>query len=216
MSLFGKTTEAEIQEKKAKLAELENDKDLSRKLSDLEKTYKEGLTTLKDLIAPASLQFNNNYFELNGKFARSFFVLTYPRFLSSNWLSFVINSDVAMDVSMFIYPIDSATILKKLKSKVGEIGSQMSINQEKGNVRDPMLETAYHDVEGLRDSLMQGTEKYFRFALYFTIFANDVKELDKNSTTLESALGAKLIVTKRAMMQTQAGFNSSLPMGMDE
>jgi conjugal transfer ATP-binding protein TraC len=117
---------------------------------------------------------------------------------------------------MFIYPINSADILKKLKSKVGEIGSQISINQEKGQVRDPMLETAYKDVEGLRDNLMQGTEKYFRFALYFTIYADDIKELDKYSTTLESALGSKLIVTKRALMQTQSGLNSTFPMGLDE
>jgi len=142
--------------------------------------------------------------------------LAYPRFLSSNWLSFIIQSEGALDLSMFIYPIDSADILKKLKSKVGELGSQMSINQEKGMVRDPMLETAYKDVEGLRDNLMQGTEKYFRFALYFTIYAEDIKELDKFSTTLESSLGAKLVVTKRALMQTQGGLNSTLPLGLDE
>jgi type IV secretory pathway VirB4 component len=53
-------------------------------------------------------------------------------------------------------------------------------------------------------------------ALYFTIYADDLKELEKNSTTLESALGAKLIVTKRALMQTQSGFNSTLPLGLDE
>jgi type IV secretory pathway VirB4 component len=91
----------------------------------------------------------------------------------------------------------------------------MAINQEKGQVRDPMLETAYQDVEGLRDQLMQGTEKYFRFALYFTIYADDLKELDRFSSTLESSLGAKLIVTKRALMQTQDGFNSTLPLGSD-
>ncbi|MCX6797246.1 MAG: DUF87 domain-containing protein, partial [Candidatus Doudnabacteria bacterium] len=216
MSLFGIKSEEEIEAKKEKLKDLEGEKDFSKKLVDVEKTYKEGLTTLKDILAPAALKFQSSYFELNGKVARSFFVLTYPRFLSSNWLSFIINAESALDVSMFIYPIDSETILKKLKSKVGEIGSQMSINQEKGNVRDPMLETAYKDVEGLRDQLMQGTEKYFRFALYFTIYANDLKELDKYSTTLESALGAKMIVTKRAMMQTQSGFNSSLPLGLDE
>ncbi len=216
MSLFGKHTEEELAQKKQQLTELESEKSASQRLVDVEKTYREGLTTLKDLLAPASLKFAGSSFELNGKFARSFFVLAYPRFLSTNWLSFIINAEGALDVSMFIYPIDSASILKKLKSKVGEIGSQMSINQEKGSVRDPMLETAYHDVEGLRDSLMQGTEKYFRFALYFTIYAEDVKELDKNSTTLESALGAKLIVTKRAMLQTQAGFNSTLPLGLDE
>lgn len=214
-SLFEKRSETEIAAKKKRLQELEKEEDTSRRLVDIERTYREGLTTLKDLLAPASLKFESSYFELNGKFARSFFVLAYPRFLSSNWLSFIIQSEGALDVSMFIYPIDSESILKKLKSKVGEIGSQMSMNEEKGLVRDPMLETAYHDVETLRDELLQGTEKYFRFALYFTLYAEDLKELDKNSSTLESSLGSKLIVTKRALMQTQDGFNSTLPLGVD-
>ncbi len=216
MSLFGNKTEEEILEKKKHIEEMESERNINKRLGDLDKTYREGLTTLKDLLAPAALKFSSTYFELNGKFARSFFVLTYPRFLSTNWLSFIIQAEGALDLSMFIYPIDSETILKKLKSKVGEIGSQMAINNEKGQVRDPMLETAYKDVEGLRDQLMQGTEKYFRLALYFTIYADDLKELEKNSTTLESALGAKLIVTKRALMQTQSGFNSTLPLGLDE
>jgi len=216
MSIFGKPNEQEIAEKKQKIQEIEKERDATARLADLEKTYREGLTTLKDLIAPAALKFEGSHFVLNGKYGRSFFVLAYPRFLSTNWLSFIVQAEGALDLSMFIYPIDSETILKKLKSKVGEIGSQMAINQEKGMVRDPMLETAYKDVESLRDALMQGTERYFRFALYFTIYADDLKELDKNSTTLESALGAKLVVTKRALMQTQSGLNSTLPLGMDE
>lgn len=216
MSIFGNLSEKDLEAKKERLKAQETERDMSSSLGDLEKTYKEGLTTLKDLIAPASLKFDTSSFELNGKFGRSFFVLAYPRFLSTNWLSFIIQAEGALDLSMFIYPIDSADILKKLKSKVGEIGSQMSINQEKGMVRDPMLETAYKDVEGLRDNLMQGTEKYFRFALYFTIYAKDIKELDQYSSTLESSLGAKLIVTKRALLQTQNGFNSTLPLGYDE
>jgi conjugal transfer ATP-binding protein TraC len=215
-SFLAPKSEAEITRRKFQLQEMEKEKDISKRVVDIDKTYKEGLTTLRDLLAPASLKFESSYFELNGKFGRSFFVLAYPRFLSSNWLSFIVQAEGALDLSMFIYPIDSETILKKLKSKVGEIGSQMAINQEKGMVRDPMLETAYGDVEGLRDQLMQGTERYFRFALYFTLYADDLKELDKNSSTLESALGAKLIVTKRALMQTQDGFNSTLPLGLDE
>ncbi|HVY67289.1 MAG TPA: ATP-binding protein [Patescibacteria group bacterium] len=216
MAIFGQINEAELQQKRQRLEEMEKERKLSSSLGDLERTYKEGLTTLRDLIAPASLKFESSHFEINGKFGRSFFVLAYPRFLSTNWLSFIIQAEGALDLSMFIYPIDSGDILKKLKSKVGELGSQMAINQEKGMVRDPMLETAYRDVEGLRDNLMQGTEKYFRFALYFTIYASDLKELDKFSGTLESALAAKLIVTKRALLQTQDGLNSTLPLGLDE
>ncbi len=216
MALINLPSEKDIKSQKARVDILQEQKDFAKKLEELDKSYKEGLTSLRDILAPASLKFQSTYFELNGKFARTFFVLAYPRFLSTNWLSFIINSEGALDVSMFVYPIDSATILKKLKSKIGEIGSQISINQEKGMVRDPVLETAYSDVEGLRDQLIQGTEKYFRFALYFTIYADDMKELDKYSTVLESELGAKLIVTKRALMQTEAGFNSTLPLGRDE
>jgi type IV secretory pathway VirB4 component len=209
-------TEAELEAKKAHLKQIEEQEKATLELKKLEQSYSEGLTTLKDIIAPSSLEFNSSYFILNGKYARSFFVLAYPRFLSTNWLSFIINSEGALDVSMFIYPIDSGAILRKLRTKVTEISSQLTINQEKGLVRDPMLETAYQDVEGLRDALIQGTEKYFRFGLYFTLYASNLEELDKNSTVLESALGAKLIVTKRALMQTLDGFNSCLPLGLDE
>lgn len=208
--------QSDLEKKQKELEQLKSQISADTKLAEVEQQYREGITTVKDLIAPSSLQFTNSYFELNGKFARTFFALAYPRFLSSNWLSFIINSESALDVSMFIYPIDSGVILKKLKSKVGEIGSQIIVEQEKGLVRNPLLETAYHDVEELRDSLQQGTERYFRFALYFTLYSDTLEELDKNSTILESALGAKLVVTKRAMLATEQGFNSTLPLGLDE
>lgn len=216
MGLFSSSTPEQVAAEKAKLEAAKATSEATKKLAEVDKIYHEGLTSLKDLLSPAAVRFESSYFLLNSKYGRSFFVLTYPRFLSSNWLSFIINSEGQLDVSMFIYPIDSATILKKLKSKVGEIGSQIAINQEKGLVRDPMLETAYQDVEGLRDSLLQGTEKYFRFALYFTIYADSLKELDEESTVLESTLGAKLVVTKRALMQTEQGLISTLPYGLDE
>jgi type IV secretory pathway VirB4 component len=216
MGLFSKTASEEVAQKKQEIKAVKTTTQVNKQVAELEKIYQEGLTSLKDLLAPAAVKFESSYFILNGKYGRSFFVLAYPRFLSTNWLSFIINSEGQLDVSMFIYPIDSATILKKLRNKVGEIGSQIAINQEKGMVRDPMLETAYEDVEGLRDSLLQGTEKYFRFALYFTLYADTLKDLDEQSIVLESTLGAKLVVTKRALMQTEAGLVTTLPYGLDE
>jgi type IV secretory pathway VirB4 component len=215
MSLFS-INKSEIDKKKSELEHLKEQISADSKLAEVEQQYREGVTTLRDLLAPASLKFTNSYFELNGKFGRSFFVLAYPRFLSSNWLSFIINSESALDVSMYIYPIDSGMVLKKLKSKIGEIGSQITIEQEKGLARNPLLETAYHDVEELRDALQQGTEHFFRFALYFTLYADSLEELDKNSKILESALSAKLVVTKRALLAVESGFNSTLPLCVDE
>jgi conjugal transfer ATP-binding protein TraC len=216
MSLFIPPTRDELENKKQALNQIIAEKEATQKMAQVEQEYRAGLTALKDILAPSALTFSNSYFELNGKFGRSFFVLTYPRFLSTDWLSEVINMETPMDMSMFIYPIDSADILKKLKNKVGQIGAEMTINSEKGNVRDPKLETAYQDVEALRDQLQQGTEKFFKFALYFTIYAESLEELDKYSSIFESTLAAKLIVTKRAILQTNAGLNSTLPIASDE
>jgi type IV secretory pathway VirB4 component len=215
MALLASPTEQELQEKQRQLAEQQQQQQNEQQMVAAEQEYRRNLVSLKDIIAPSAINFTNSYFELNGKFGRSFFVLTYPRFLSSEWLSDIINLETPLDMSMFIYPINSGDILKKLRNKVSQLGSSMSINQEKGNVRDPVLETAYQDVETLRDSLQQGTEKFFKFALYFTLYANDVKDLDRFSTTLESSLASKLVITKRGLLQTADGLNSTLPIAVD-
>ncbi|OGE84407.1 MAG: conjugal transfer protein TraC [Candidatus Doudnabacteria bacterium RIFCSPHIGHO2_01_FULL_49_9] len=188
----------------------------SRRVLETEKEFRRGIASVLDLIAPSAMQIETTYIQVSGKYARTFFVLTYPRFLSSNWLSPLVNLDQPMDISMFIYPMESGEVMKKLKDKVGQLSATIAMNEDKGNVRDPMLETAYHDIEELRDRLQQGTERYFRFALYYTIYADELATLDKISANVESILSSKLIVTKRAILQTEQGFNSTLPLGLDE
>src|SRR3989338_3065996 len=192
------------------------EKSVARELLEAERAFRKGITSLRDLIAPSAMKVESNYLQVSGKYARSFFVLTYPRYLSTNWLSPVINMDIPMDISMFIYPMETDVIMKKLRDKVGQLEASIAMDQEKGAVRDPLLETAYHDVEELRDRLQQGTERYFRMSLYFTVYAPDLPALDKISGQLESMLAAKLIVVKRSVMQAEAGFNSTLPIGTDE
>jgi len=188
----------------------------TKELLEAEKAYRRGLTSLRDVLAPAALKMNPNELEIAGTYSRTYFVLAYPRYLSSNWLMQAINLDVPMDVSMFIYPLDSGEILKRLRDKVGQIQASITLNEERGNVRDPMLETAYRDAEELRDRLIQGTEHYFRYSLYFTIYSENLDELNKASTTLETILSSKLIVAKRAFLQMKQGLNSTLPIGRDE
>ena len=75
--------------------------------------------------------------------------------LTTNWFSPIINMDKVFDIAMFVHPVDSAVILRKLQRKVAEVQSQINIRQEKGLVRDPVLDTAYQDLEDLRDKLQQ-------------------------------------------------------------
>jgi len=188
----------------------------AQQIREAEKVYREGLATIKDMIAPSSMEFMYDKFSLNGVYGKTFFVYAYPRYIEANWLSPVVNFDVTMDISMFVYPTSSAAIMKFLKKKVAQIQSTMRIEKEKGMVSDPALETALQDAEELRRNIQRGEEKFFQYALYFTVYADDEEKLKKIQTRLESALGGKLVLTKSADLQVEHGFNSSIPMAMDE
>jgi conjugal transfer ATP-binding protein TraC len=104
-----------------------------------------------------------------------------------------------MDMSMYIYPMDTAEIMKKLRNKVGQLESSMSMNAEKGNVRDPMLETAYQDVEACVTACSKAQNDISDFHCTLRLYADNQKDLDSVSSTLESLLGSKLIIAKPAV-----------------
>ncbi|MBT3864753.1 DUF87 domain-containing protein [Candidatus Peregrinibacteria bacterium] len=187
-----------------------------QKYIEAEKLFQDGLASIKDLIAPSAMEINYDSVRLDGMYARTFYVYSYPRFLNTNWLAPVINFDVTMDISQFVYPIGSDEIMKTLKKKVAQMQSSRSIMAEKGQVRDPALETALQDAEVLRTQIQRGQEKFFQFALYLTIYADEEKKLDKVSKQLESLLAGKLVMTKRCQVQAEHGFNSTIPQGLDE
>src|SRR3989344_2711536 len=128
-----------------------------------EELYEKGVATIRDLIAPPAIKLEPSLIQIGALVARTYFVIAYPRFLSTNWFSPIINIDFAMDTALFIHPIDTAEILKSLRKSATQVQSQIHLEAEGGKVRDPVLETAIGDIEGLRDKLQQGTEKFFRF-----------------------------------------------------
>jgi len=190
--------------------------EIQKTLIESEKAYREGISTIRDLISPSSVKITTGQLELGTKIVRSFFVLTYPRVINSGWLEGVVNADIPMDLSIFVYPRDSSQVLKELKNKVGKIQASLQINSEKGAARDPQLETAYRDVEGLRDAIQQGIEKFFRVGVYVTIYADNQDQVEKYSQAIEGLLRQQNIIMKRAALQMDDGFNSNLPILKDD
>lgn len=187
-----------------------------RELLEAERVYRAGVVTVRDLIAPAAMKVEADHLRLGSKFVRTLFVVSYPRYISVGWFAPVINFNVPLDISMFFYPIESAVILKQLRNKVGVLEAQIISDAEKGAPRDPVRETALRDIEQLRDDLTQGTEKFFQFALYVTLYADQKDVLDLLTEKIESMFGGRLIYTKRSFFQSEQGFNSTIPLGNDE
>lgn len=190
--------------------------DAAKQFADAEKIYREGLASVRDLISPSSFEVHYDHLNLSGVLVRSFFVYAYPRFLDTNWMSSLVNLDATVDIAQFIYPIASDEIMRTLKKKVAQIQSSITMSVEKGNVRDPVLETALEDAESLRTDLQRGQEKFFQFGMYFTVYAENLKKLEATTKIIESQLGGRLILTKRADIQGEHAFNSTLPLGLDE
>lgn len=169
-----------------------------------------------DILAPSALELTSQYLQLGGKFLKTIFVISYPRYLNTGWFSPIVNLDKIFDISIFVHPIDTATTLKNLRKKLTEVQSQIASEEDKGKIRNPMLETAYKDIENLRDSLMQATEKMFRVGFYITIHADSDKELVKAENEIKNILEARIIYTKQAVFQQDSGFLSTLPINTDK
>lgn len=171
---------------------------------------------LKDIIAPSALGIQPKYLNLGTNIVRSYFVISYPRFLSDNWLSPIINLDKVFDVAIHVTPLDTADVMKTFQRKVAEVESQIMTREEKGLVRDPTLDVAYKDLEDLRDGLTQAQEKMFEVALYITIYGANEGEVDKVENEIKNILESRLVYVKPALFQQDAGFISALPLGFDQ
>lgn len=187
-----------------------------REEEEIANQFRQGVVALRDFISPSSIEFSSDHFRLGSRYGRSFYIYGYPRQVSTGWMSTLINVDEVIDISMFIEPVESVIVLKNLRRKVGQLEADIQIQHEKGKVRDPRLEAEIQDAEELRDSLQVGEERFFRFSLYFTIYAEDMDELEFVQHKMESLLGQQLVYSKPATVQQEQALNSTMPQGLDE
>ena len=188
----------------------------AREQSEVEQAFLKGVSTLRDLIAPSSIEIHSSYFRLGTKYGRTLYVYGYPRQIYTGWLSPLINIDEVLDVSMYVYPVDSQVVLNNLRKKVTQLQASTSINNEKGKTRDPALEAAINDAEELRDQIQLGAERFFRYGLYVTLWADSLDELSFVQNKIETLFGQQLVFSKVASSQQEQGLNSTIPQMSDQ
>jgi conjugal transfer ATP-binding protein TraC len=171
---------------------------------------------LSDKIAPSAIGITSKSMRIGDKIVRTFFVISYPRYLTDNWLTPIINLDKIFDIAIYINPIETAELLKHFQKKIAEVESQIIVRQQKGLVRDPMLDTARQDLEELRDNLTQAQEKMFDVGMYITIYADSDTDLFRAESEIKSLLESKLIYIKPSLFQEEDGFKTVAPLGTDK
>lgn len=187
-----------------------------REQQEVQTAFAKGITALRDFIAPASIEFQSTHFQIGTRFARTYYVYGYPRQIYTGWISSMVNIDEVIDLSFFVYPVESQVVLENLRKKVGQLEAGIQIDNEKGKVRDPGKQAAIQDAEELRDKLQVGEERFFRFGFYFTIYGSTMDELEFVSHKVESILGQQLVYSKPASAQQEQGLNSTMPQFTDQ
>jgi hypothetical protein len=180
-----------------------------------ELAYAEAFSSLQNLIAPAGLEINTNFLKLGEQYCSTLFILTYPDYLASNWFSSIINLDESFNISIFFHPLDINKVLRDLRKKSAEIQAQINIEAERGLVRNPLLEAALNNIEKLRDTIQQGSERLFDVGVYITFWADNKEGLSKVESKIKNLLEQQLIYAKPAIFREFEGMESSFPLGLD-
>lgn len=188
----------------------------AREQAEVAEAFRKGVTALRDFIAPSSIEFYGNYFQLGTRLARTYYVYGYPRQVFTGWMSGLVNLDEIIDISVYVYPVESQVVLDNLRKKVTQLEAGLQIDAEKGRVRDPAKQAAILDAEEMRDKLQVGEERFFRFGLYFTLYGNSQDELEFVTHKVESMLGQQLVYSKAATSQQEQGLNSVVPQFSDQ
>lgn len=187
----------------------------NKKLDSKKTVFSEGLVSVKDIIAPSAIEVDFDWIRINNRYYRTLFVINYPRFVSANWLSSLINFDHSMDIAMYLYPAEGKEILEDLRHKIAQMEAELSSDMQRGKVINPTTKAKLEDAISLQEELAKGIEKFFQFGLYLTLGAESVEELNQTTKELESNLGALLIIPKHATLKMEDGFKTTLPTCLD-
>jgi len=184
--------------------------------ADEAKKMGRGTVSIKDIIAPSAAEIDFDHLKIGDIYFRTLFMSGYPRYVGANWLAPLINFDESLDISMFYFPVETRGVINRLQRKIAEMQSEISTEISEGHLVNPDVKLAVQDAQLLQDSLVAGEEKFFQFALYATIPAKNLEELDLITKKVESTLGAALLLSKRASLRMESGFHSTLPIFSDE
>ncbi len=178
-------------------------------------TLERGMVSLVDVLAPSSIEVDFRYIRVGDRFYTTLFVISYPRFVSPNWLAPIIDYDHTLDISMFCYPTSSADILHDLRRKIAEMEATIASDEEQGKLVDPAVPAALEDAVALQDELVKGIERFFQFSFYITVSSETLDNLQETAKHLQATLASLLLTAKTATLQTEEGFKSTVPLGQD-
>ena len=180
------------------------------------KNISQGDYNIQDTIAPSAIEVDFSFIKIDDSYVRTLFVTGYPRYVTANWLSPLINFNHSIDISMFVYPSDSKDTLESLRHRIAEMEAEINTDIQRGRIPRAATEAGLEDAKVLQSQLVKGAERFFQFSLYISISAETEKDLNTTTAQVQSMLASLLIISKTASLTMEDAFKSTLPYAKDK
>ncbi len=112
-------------------------------------------------------------------------------------------------------PTPAAIAADRLRRQLARLESGRRLDQSKGRLADPEVETAAEDAADLASRLARGEEKLFRVGLYLTVYASDPEDLEAASARVRALCQSLLLDAQPLSFRALQGWVTTLPVGMD-
>lgn len=169
-----------------------------------------------DALTYAGLEENIDYLCIDGIYMRTFYISGYPFVANSGWMDSLINFNHDSDISYHLHEVSATSALPKLHRKITELESTKRAMMRAGKIVGSEITDPLDSAIELRDKIQRGQEKLFQMAIYVSIRADNLEELDKTTKLLEATMSARLFYSKVARYQQLEALQSILPRGEDQ
>lgn len=169
-----------------------------------------------DILSYAGLEENVDYLNIDGVYLRTLFISGYPFVASSGWMDSLINFNHDTDISYHLHEVSALSALPKLHRKITELESTKRAMMRAGKIVGSEITDPLESAIELRDKIQRGQEKLFQMAIYISIHADSLEELNKITKLLEATMSARLFYSKVARYQQLEALQSILPRGEDQ
>ena len=166
-----------------------------------------------DLISYSGLMEESAYLQIGDRYVRTLFISGYPYVASVGWLNMLINFNHNIDISHHIEQINPLLALPKLNRKITELESTKRTMQKQGKVIGSEITDPLESAIELKDKIQRGQERLFQVSIYMTITADNVANLNKITTILETVMSTRLFYIKTATFRQLEGLQTTLPRG---
>lgn len=169
-----------------------------------------------DVLSYSGLEENVDYLCIDGVYIRTLYISGYPFVANSGWLDSLINFNHDTDISYHIHEVNALHALPKLHRKITELESTKRAMMRAGKIVGSEITDPLESAIELRDKIQRGQEKLFQIAIYVSLRAESLEELNKITKLLEATLSARLFYSKIARYEQLEALQSILPRGEDQ